>query len=93
MPTISQASLSGRYLSFVAREEITILRGRGCGVREIARQLRRSPSTVSRELRGNAATRGGRLTYRATNAQWHANRRSRRPKALSELRGQHPLAG
>ncbi|GAB3396538.1 hypothetical protein GCM10027514_45320 [Azotobacter armeniacus] len=29
-------------------------------VREIARQLGRSPSTVSRELRRNAATRGGR---------------------------------
>ena len=32
---------------------------RGCGVREIARQLGRSPSTISRELRRNAATRGG----------------------------------
>ena len=37
----------------------------GCGVREIARQLGRSPSTISRELRRNAATRGGGLEYRA----------------------------
>jgi IS30 family transposase len=49
-------------------------------VREIARQLGRSPSTISRELRRNAATRGGGLEYRASTAQWHADRRSRRPK-------------
>src|SRR5947207_7126995 len=40
----------------------------------------RSPSTISRELRRNAATRGGSLEYRATTAQWHADRRARRPK-------------
>ena len=50
------------------------------GVRAIARQLGRSPSTISRELRRNAATRGGNLEYRATNAQWHADRRAKRPK-------------
>jgi IS30 family transposase len=49
-------------------------------VREIARRLGRSPSTISRELCRNAATRGGRLEYRATTAQWHADRRARRPK-------------
>src|SRR5512144_2627243 len=90
MPTISQAPLSGRYLSFADREEIAILNGRGCGVREIARQLGRSPSTISRELRRNAATRGGQLDYRTTNAQWHADRRSRRPKA-AKLAGHEPL--
>jgi len=74
------APLSGRYLSFAEREEIALARARGCGVREIARQLRRSSSTVSRELRRNAATRSGRLEYRATTAQWHADRRARRPK-------------
>jgi transposase, IS30 family len=62
------------------REEIALLHARDCGVREIARQLGRSPSTISRELRRNAATRGGRLEYRATTAQWHADRRARRPK-------------
>jgi hypothetical protein len=49
-------------------------------LREIARRLGRSPSTISRELRRNAATRGGYLDYRATTAQWHADRRARRPK-------------
>jgi IS30 family transposase len=74
------APLSGRYLSFVEREEIAILRAQQVGVREIARRLGRSPSTISRELRRNAATRGGKLEYRATNSQWHADRRAKRPK-------------
>jgi IS30 family transposase len=73
--------LSGRYLSFAEREEIAIQAARGCGVREMARRLRRSPSTISRELRRNAATRGGYMDYRASTAQWHADRRARRPKA------------
>ena len=81
---ISPAPLSGRYLSFAEREEIAILHARGCGVRDIASRTGRSPSTISRELRRNAATRGGRLEYRAATAQWHADRRARRPK-ISKL--------
>jgi IS30 family transposase len=80
MPSVTVAPLSGRYLSFVEREEIALLRAGGCGVREIARRLGRSPSTISRELRRNAATRSGGLEYRASTAQWHADRRGRRPK-------------
>ncbi len=80
MPSVTQAPLSGRYLSFVEREEIALLWASGCGVREIARQLGRSPSTISRELRRNAATRSGGLEYRASTAQWHADRRACRPK-------------
>ena len=80
MPSVSRAPLSGRYLSFVEREEIALLRAGGCGVREIARQTGRAASTISRELRRNAATRSGGLEYRATTAQWHADRRGRRPK-------------
>ena len=80
MPPFSLRPLSGRYLSFVEREEIAVLQARGCGVREIARQLRRSSSTISRELRRNAATRSGNLEYRARTAQWHADRRAKRPK-------------
>ena len=80
MPTINMAPLSGRYLSYAEREEIALERARGSCVREIALELRRSPSTISRELRRNAATRGGSFEYRATTAQWHADCRSRRPK-------------
>ena len=56
------------------------MRARNVGVREIARRLGRTASTISRELRRNAATRGGRLDYRASTAQRHADRRARRPK-------------
>jgi IS30 family transposase len=90
MPSISLAPLSGHYLSFAEREEIAILKAQGCGVREIARRVGRSPSTISRELRRNAATRGGVLEYRATTAQWHADRRARRPK-VAKLAGNVPL--
>jgi transposase, IS30 family len=69
MPNIPQVPLSGRYLSFADREEIAILRGLGHGGRQIARKINRSPSTVSRELRRNTATRGGRIKYKATSAQ------------------------
>lgn len=80
MPSISLAPLSGRYLTFAEREEIAILNSQNYGVRAIARRLGRSPSTISRELRRNAATRSGYLEYRAMTAQWHADRRASRPK-------------
>ena len=80
MAPANLAPHSGRYLSFAEREEIALLRAQGHGVREIARCLGRSPSTVSRELRRNAATRGGMLDYRATVAQWKAERAAKRPK-------------
>jgi IS30 family transposase len=85
---------------FAEREEIAILRAQGHGVREIARRLKRAPSTISRELRRNAATRRGGLEYRATTAPWHADRSARRPKPAklainAALRhyGQERLAG
>ena len=71
---------SGRYLSFEEREEIALMRAQGHGVRHMARKLNRDPSTISRELRRNAATRAGGFEYRATTAQWHAERAARRPK-------------
>jgi IS30 family transposase len=71
----------GRYLSFEEREDIALLKAQGAGVREIARRLGRAPSTISRELRRNAATRGGKLEYRASVAQWKAELMARRPKS------------
>jgi IS30 family transposase len=80
MPPLDLKPLSGRYLSFREREEIALLKARGAGVRQIARELGRDPSTVSRELRRNAATRGGKLDYRASVAQWKAEIVAQRPK-------------
>ena len=74
------ATVSGRYLSSSEREDIALFKAQGLCVREIARRLGRSPSTISRELRRNASTRIWRLEYKASIAQWHAERRARRPK-------------
>jgi len=79
--SISGPSLSGRYLTFGEREEIALCYVQGLGVCAIARKIGRAASTVSRELRRNAATRSGGFEYRATTAQWHANRAAKRPKA------------
>src|SRR5438105_14874626 len=80
MPPLTLAPVSGRYLSFIEREEIAVLLAGGSGVREIARRLGRAPSTISRELQRNAAIGRGRVEYRASTAQRHAERRAQRPK-------------
>ena len=76
----SAKPLSGRYLSLAEREEIALLNVQGHSLREIGRRLGRAASTISRELDRNAATHGGGFAYRATTAQWHADRSARRPK-------------
>ena len=71
------------HLSLVDREEIS----RGLSVddslRTIACRLRRSPSTISREV----ATNGGRAQYRAVMAHHVAYARSRRPKKAKLCEG------
>ena len=80
MPPFGLEPLSGRYLSFHEREEIALLRAQGNGVRQIARAIGRDPSTISRELRRNAATRSNSSDYRASVAQWKAELAAKRPK-------------
>lgn len=69
-------SVSSRYLSLFERERIQTLTAQGHGVREIARRLERTPSTVSREL-GRAESR---VAYEAGAAHEHARRRAKRPR-------------
>jgi IS30 family transposase len=80
MAPLSLAEPTGRYLSFFEHEEIALLKAQGEGVRAIARELKRDPGTISRELRRNAATRSGKRHYRATVAQWKTQIAARRPK-------------
>lgn len=80
MTPLSLDEPTGRYLSFAEREEIALLKAQDKGVREIARTIGRDPATVSRELRRNAATRGGKPVYRAVVAQWKAQQAAKRPK-------------
>ncbi len=88
MASISLDPPSGRYLSFAEREEIALLRAKNLGVRAIARELDRDPSTISREIRRNAATRGGKLEYRASIAQWKAELLAKRPKTAKLVANQ-----
>lgn len=70
----------GRYLCLAEREEIAVQLAQGRSLRDIAALLGRAPSTVSREVRRNAATRAGTLVYRASTAQWKAELAAARPK-------------
>lgn len=81
MSPISLAEHSGRYLSFAEREEIALLKAQDHGVCDIARRIGRDPSTISRELRRNAATRVSQRGYRAGVAQWKAQQAAKRPKS------------
>ena len=65
-----------RALSLTEREAISRGLARGASLRQISRQLRRAPSTVSREVRRH----GGRRRYRAAAADATAWARGRRPK-------------
>jgi len=69
--------LKGRCLSFAEREEIAAGRVGGESMRSIAARLRRSPSTISRELSRNHRPGGG---YRASSAHVLAYERASRPK-------------
>jgi IS30 family transposase len=69
--------LGDRYLSALEREEISRGLTAGHSLRRIARELRRPPSTISREVIRN----GGRDRYRALAAEAAARQRAGRPKA------------
>ena len=73
-------------LSVLEREEISRGMQAGISCRGIARQVGRSPSTVSRDV----AASGGRTRYRAWRADARACRQARRPK-ISKLLSFAPL--
>ncbi len=70
--------ISDRYLSEQERMRIADLRAAGAGVRAIAEQTGRSPSTISRELRRNRDPDSGQ--YRPFTAHKLAVRRRARPR-------------
>ena len=70
-------------LTELEREEISRGIAVGMTVRSIARCLRRSPSTISREIRRNAPHRS---RYRAASAERYAFIRARRPKVCKLAR-------
>ncbi|NYG06907.1 IS30 family transposase [Phycicoccus badiiscoriae] len=76
---LSLRPLSPRFLSEQERIQIADLASRGAGPTEIGKQLGRSPSTISRELRRNEHGSG---QYRPFHAHSIAATRRRRPKPL-----------
>lgn len=79
--------ISGRFLSQDERIEIADLRHAGLSIRQVAHQLGRAPSTISRELRRNAAGTGYRPfeAHRCATAR-RARRHRRRIETNGELR-------
>jgi IS30 family transposase len=71
------------HLSLADREEISRWLSVGESLRVIAGRLRRSPSTISREVTAN----GGPAQYRAVKAHHVAYERSRRPKKAKLIAG------
>src|SRR5690606_6821422 len=65
----SATPLKSRSLAFREREDIALECTRGTGIRAIARKLGRSPSTISREIRGHPATLAGHSDYGAMTVQ------------------------
>jgi transposase, IS30 family len=87
---LAEEARSGRFLSLPERERIAVLREQGCGIRDIAGRLGRSPSTISRELRRNM-TGGDSGACRPGLAHSRARERARRTRKgilarLPELR-------
>jgi transposase, IS30 family len=81
--------VSGRYLSLAEREEIAVGLAARKPVRQIARELGRPASTVSREVARNSSATG---LYRASAAQYRSEVRARRPKT-AKLAGNAELRG
>jgi len=72
---------SYQHLSGEEREELSRGLAAGRSLRQIARELRRAPSTLSREVRRNPGWRG----YRAFAAGRKARQRSHRPRGSRRL--------
>ena len=77
--TISELerTISSRYLNLAQREVIHDRRAQGTSIRQIARELGRSPSTISREIARNSTDNVG---YPPYSAQRIATARRPRPK-------------
>jgi IS30 family transposase len=87
--------VSGRYLSFEEREEIAVGLAADRSQVDIARQLDRCPSTISREISRNSTSAKSHKPsagprYRARFAQYQADQQACRPKSC-KLAGQTRL--
>ena len=77
-----------RYLSLLEREQLKDLHRSGMSIRQIAIELKRSPSSISRELKRNTMSTRGYLPHTAHRLSVQRRARPRQPKLLAnaELR-------
>lgn len=75
--------IDSRYLSVVEREQIKDIHRTGVSIRTIAAELRRSPSTISRELKRNTISTRGYLPHTAHRLSVARRARPREPKLLA----------
>jgi len=76
-----------RYLSLIEREQLQDLHRSGLSMRQIAFEMGRAPSTISRELRRNTVSTRGYLPHTAHRLSVKRRQRPRPPKLL----GNEPL--
>lgn len=72
-----------RYLGLIEREQINDLHRTGMSIRQIAAELGRSPSTISRELKRNTVSTRGYLPHTAHRLSVQRRARPRQPKLLT----------
>ena len=75
--------IDSRYLSLVDRERLRDLRSTGMSMRQIASQMGRSPSTISRELSRNTVSSRGYLPHTAHRLSVGRRTRYREPRLLA----------
>ena len=77
-----------RYLSLLEREQLQDLRRAGLSIRAIASEMRRAPSTISRELKRNTVSARGYMPHTAHHLSVKHRARPRQAKlvANAELR-------
>lgn len=77
--------IAPRYLSLLEREQIKDLCRVGRSIRQIAVELARSPSTISRELRRNTVSERGYMPHTAHRLSVQRRARERKPKLVASV--------
>lgn len=80
---IVEKVIHGRYVSLLEREQLQDLRRTGLSIRQIAAEMGRSPSTISRELPRNTVSTRGYMPHTAHRLSVKRRSRPRQPKLLA----------
>ncbi|MGW8538643.1 helix-turn-helix domain-containing protein [Rhodococcus qingshengii] len=73
-----------RYLSLLEREQLQDLRRAGLSIRAIASEMRRAPSTISRELKRNTVSVRGYMPHAAHRLSVKHRARPRQAKQVAD---------